>query len=80
MFVPVEELNKALNEYTLQKQTVVNRNDDIEINEKTKAYREKLVAEYAAKKQTEIHELDITIKAVERLKEKAQAINVVKEA
>lgn len=72
MFVPMEEIEKALSDYKLQKQNVSVRNDEPEIVAKVKQYEQDVRAEYAAKKQAEIRDIDISIEAVERIKARAR--------
>ena len=72
MFVPMEEIEKALADYKLQKQTVSARNDEPEIVAKVKQYEHDVRAEYAAKKQAELRDIDISIEAVERIKARAK--------
>lgn len=72
MFVPMEEIEKALADYKLQRQTVSARNDEPEIVANVKQYEQNVRAEYAAKKQAELRDIDISIEAVERIKARAK--------
>lgn len=72
MFVPMEEIEKALADYKTQRQNVSVRNDEPEIVAKVKQYEQDVRAEYAAKKQAEIRDIDISIEAVERIKARAK--------
>lgn len=72
MFVPMEEIEKALADYKLQKQTVSARNDEPEIVANVKQYEQNVRAKYAAKKQAELRDIDISIEAVERIKARAK--------
>lgn len=72
MFVPMEEIEKVLIDYKNQKQIVASRNDEPEIQAKLKEYEQGLRADYAAMKQDELHEIDISIEAVERIKARAK--------
>lgn len=71
MFVPMEEIEKALAEYKLQRQNVSTRNDEPEILAKVKEYEQNVRAEYAVKKSAELRDIDISIEAVERIKARA---------
>lgn len=66
----IEEIDKILSEYVLSKQAIEAEDYEAEIAEKVKKYEEKLREEYAAKKANEIKDIDISIEAVKRVREK----------
>ena len=66
----IEEIDKLLSEYVLSKQAIEAEDYETEIAEKVKAYDEKLHEEYAAKRTADIKDIDISIEAVKREREK----------
>lgn len=70
----IDEIDKLLNEYIVSKQVIEAEDYEAEIAEKVKAYDEKLHEEYAAKKADEIKDIEISIEAVKRVREKLMKI------
>lgn len=70
----IEEIDKLLSEYILSKQAIEAEDYETEIAEKVKKYDEKLREEYAAKKAADIKDIDISIEAVKRVREKLMKI------
>lgn len=70
----IDEIDKLLNEYIVSKQVIEAEDYEAEIAEKVKAYDEKLHEEYAAKKANKIKDMDISIEAVKRVREKLTKI------
>ena len=70
----IEEIDKLLGEYVLSRQAIEVEDYETEIAEKVKKYEEKLREEYAAKKANKIKDMDISIEAVKRVREKLTKI------
>ena len=70
----IEEIDKLLSEYVLSRQAIEVEDYETEIAEKVKKYEEKLREEYAAKKANKIKDMDISIEAVKRVREKLMKI------
>lgn len=70
----IDEIDKLLSEYIVSKQAIEAEDYEAEIAEKVKAYDEKLHEEYAAKKADEIKDIEISIEAVKRVREKLMKI------
>lgn len=70
----IDEIDKLLSEYIVSKQVIEAEDYEAEIAEKVKAYDEKLHEEYAAKKADEIKDIEISIEAVKRVREKLMKI------
>lgn len=70
----IDEIDKLLNEYIVSKQAIEAEDYEAEIAEKVKAYDEKLHEEYAAKRAADIKDIDISIEAVKRVREKLMKI------
>ena len=70
----IEEVDKLLSEYVLSKQAIEAEDYEAEIAEKVKKYEEELREEYAAEKANKIKDIDISIEAVKRVREKLTKI------
>ena len=70
----IEEIDKLLGEYVLSKQAIEAEDYEAEIAEKVKKYEEELREEYAAEKANKIKDIDISIEAVKRVREKLTKI------
>lgn len=70
----IEEIDKLLGEYVLSRQAIEAEDYEAEIAEKVKKYEEKLREEYAAEKANKIKDMDISIEAVKRVREKLMKI------
>lgn len=70
----IEEIDKLLSEYVLSKQAIEAEDYEAEIAEKVKKYEEELREEYAAEKANKIKDIDISIEAVKRVREKLTKI------
>lgn len=70
----IEEVDKLLSEYVLSKQAIEAEDYETEIAEKVKKYEEKLREEYATEKANKIKDIDISIEAVKRVREKLTKI------
>ena len=70
----IDEIDKLLSEYIASRQAIEAEDYEAEIAEKVKAYDEKLHEEYAAKRTADIKDIDISIEAVKRVREKLMKI------
>lgn len=70
----IEEIDKLLGEYVLSRQAIEAEDYEAEIAEKVKKYDEELREEYATKKANKIKDMDISIEAVKRVREKLMKI------
>ena len=64
------ELTKILSEYEQERADIIARSDEEKIVEAVREYEQKLRAEYAAKKEKQLKDIDISIEAVKRVKER----------
>lgn len=70
----IDEIDKLLSEYIVSKQVIEAEDYEAEIAEKVKAYDEQIREEYAAKRAADIKDIDISIEAVKRVREKLMKI------
>ena len=64
------ELTKILSEYEQERADIIARSDEEKIVEAVREYEQKLRAEYAAEKEKQLKDIDISIEAVKRVKER----------
>lgn len=79
MAVTLEDFERARLDYENQKQVVASENNDVEIAEKVQAFEKALREEYAKAKQIKLREIEISIEAIERLKQRVQDIVILRE-
>lgn len=68
-----EAIMQMLTELRQKKAVITSRNDEAEISAKVKEYEAQVRAEYMAKKQAELHDLEIEEQAIERVKARLEA-------
>lgn len=78
MFVSINDVDSILNSLKTNRQSVAARNDEPEIVAKVKEYEKQLRAEYAEKKQAELHEFDVRIEVVEQVRAMAQEVTIAR--
>ena len=64
------ELTKILSEYEQERADIIARSDEEKIVEAVREYEQKLRAEYVAKKVKQSKDIDISIEAAKRVKER----------
>ena len=65
----IEMLDKELEKYQAEKEETQKQTCDEMVAERLAEYEKQLRAEYEAEKQSKLHELDISILAIKRVKE-----------